>query len=349
MLDRYFFETRYFREFERFDRHVEKLRRRREEERVHYVSICSPNYLHDAHIRFALRVGAHAICEKPLVINPWNLDTLAELEQEMGKRIYGILQLRVHPTLVELRERLLAAGNRRREVVLTYVTSRGNWYLNSWKGDVSRSGGIAGNIGIHFFDLLLWLFGRVQGFELHASSPQQMAGYLELERASVRWLLSIDRHDLPFQAVPGGPTTYRSITVDGEELEFSDGFTDLHTRVYQRDSGRPRLRRRGRPPRHRPHPRLPQRHPRRRHPPRPRIALAQALGPLHMPRTQRLKRKSFFVDEKQVREARRVLGAATDAEAVRLSLQEVVRMKDLWRFMERTRGRLPAGSFDRRT
>ncbi len=233
VLDRYFFETRYFREFERFDRHVEKLRRRRLEERVHYVSICSPNYLHDAHIRFALRVGADAICEKPLVINPWNLDALADLEQELGRRIHAVLQLRVHPTLLELRERLLATGSARREVVLTYVTSRGQWYLNSWKGDVSRSGGIAGNIGIHFFDVLLWLFGRVQGFEVHLSQPQQMAGYLDLERASVRWYLSIDRRDLPFAAVPGGPTTYRSITVDGQELEFSDGFTDLHTRVYR--------------------------------------------------------------------------------------------------------------------
>src|SRR5688572_14348655 len=235
VLDRYFFETRYFREFERFDRHVEKLRRRKPEERIHYVSICSPNFLHDAHMRFALRVGAHAICEKPLVINPWNLEPLAELEQEQGKRIFTILQLRVHPTLLALREKLLAPGAKggRREVNLTYVTSRGQWYLNSWKGDVSRSGGIAGNIGIHFFDLLLWLFGRVEGFEVHVSQPQQMAGFLELERASVRWFLSIDRHDLPFLAVPGGPTTFRSITVDGEEVEFSDGFADLHTRVYR--------------------------------------------------------------------------------------------------------------------
>ena len=244
VLDRYFFETRYFREFERFDRHVEKLRRRKEEERIHYVSICSPNYLHDAHMRFALRVGADAICEKPLVINPWNLEPLAELEKEQGRHIYTILQLRVHPTLVTLRERLLAeaasqaAGSggaklAKREVVLTYITSRGQWYLNSWKGDLSRSGGIASNIGIHFFDLLLWLFGRAEGFEVHASDPQQMAGYLELERATVRWYLSIDRRDLPFQAVPGGPTTFRSITVDGQELEFSEGFTDLHTRVYK--------------------------------------------------------------------------------------------------------------------
>jgi UDP-N-acetyl-2-amino-2-deoxyglucuronate dehydrogenase len=235
VLDRYFFETRYFREFERFDRHVEKLRRRKPEERIHYVSICSPNFLHDAHMRFALRVGAHAICEKPLVINPWNLEPLAELEQEQGKRIFTILQLRVHPTLLALREKLLAPGPKggRREVNLTYVTSRGQWYLNSWKGDVSRSGGIASNIGIHFFDLLLWLFGRVEGFEVHVSQPQKIAGYLELERASVRWYLSIDRQDLPFQAVPGGPTTFRSITVDGEEMEFSEGFTDLHTRVYK--------------------------------------------------------------------------------------------------------------------
>src|SRR5687767_1049250 len=234
VLDRYFFETRYFREFERFDRHVEKLRRRREEERVHYVSICSPNYLHDAHIRFALRVGAHAICEKPLVINPWNLEPLAELEAELKRRIYTVLQLRVHPTLAALRERLhTAPPGGKRQVTLTYITSRGQWYLNSWKGDPTRSGGIACNIGIHFFDLLLWLFGRAEGYEVHVSQPQRMAGYLELERASVRWFLSIDRNDLPFPATVGGPTTFRSITVDGEELEFSDGFTDLHTRVYR--------------------------------------------------------------------------------------------------------------------
>jgi UDP-N-acetyl-2-amino-2-deoxyglucuronate dehydrogenase len=234
ILDRYSFDTRYFREFERFDRHVEKLRRRGPAERIHHVAICSPNYLHDAHIRFALRVGAHAICEKPVVINPWNLEPLAELEQEQGKRIYAVLQLRVHPTLVALRDRLAAAPpGPRREVVLTYVTSRGQWYLNSWKGDPARSGGIATNIGIHFFDLLLWLFGRVEGFEVHVSQPQKMAGYLALERASVRWLLSIDPQDLPFEATPGGNTTFRSITVDGQELEFSDGFTDLHTRVYR--------------------------------------------------------------------------------------------------------------------
>jgi UDP-N-acetyl-2-amino-2-deoxyglucuronate dehydrogenase len=233
VLDQHFFDTRYFREFERFDRFVEKLRRRGEDERVHYVSICSPNYLHDAHIRFALRVGADAICEKPLVINPWNLDPLLELEAEYHRRIYAILQLRVHPALVALRESLAATPARKREVVLTYVTARGNWYLNTWKGDLPRSGGIATNIGIHFFDLLIWLFGRVDGSELHLSEPRSCAGYVQLERASVKWYLSTDRRDLPFEAIPGGPTTYRSITIDGAELEFSEGFTDLHTVLYR--------------------------------------------------------------------------------------------------------------------
>jgi UDP-N-acetyl-2-amino-2-deoxyglucuronate dehydrogenase len=233
ILDKYFFDTRFFREFERFDRHIEK-RRKKEEERVHYVSICSPNHLHDAHARFALRVGAHAICEKPLVINPWNLDPLLEIEEEYGRRIYTVLQLRVHPSLMALRDRLAAEpATRKHEVNLSYVTSRGNWYLSSWKGDLERSGGLACNIGIHFFDLLLWLFGRVEGVEMHVSDPRKAAGYLELERASVRWFLSIDPADLPFEAVPGGPTTHRSITVDGQEVEFSEGFTDLHTVIYR--------------------------------------------------------------------------------------------------------------------
>lgn len=234
VLDRYFFEARYFNEFERFDRHVDKLRRRGEKQRVHYVSICSPNYLHDAHIRFALRVGAHPICEKPLVINPWNLDPLMELEAECKGRISTILQLRVHPALVALKQKLEAAKTaKKHEVVLTYVTTRGSWYLNTWKGDVPRSGGIATNIGIHFFDLLIWLFGRVEGTEVHVADAQRVSGFLELERATVRWYLSIDRHDLPFTAVPGGQTTFRSITVDGTEIEFSEGFGDLHTVAYR--------------------------------------------------------------------------------------------------------------------
>jgi len=235
VMDRYFFETRFFREFERFERHVEKLRRRGEDERVHYVSICSPNYLHDAHVRFALRSGAHAICEKPLVINPWNLDPLLEIEADSGRHIFPILQLRVHPALTTLRKELAAAprSSVKREVVLTYVTVRGHWYLHSWKGDLERSGGLAANIGIHFFDLLIWLFGPVQGVEVHLSDPLRMSGYLELERATVRWHLSVSREDLPFEAVPGGRTTYRSITIGGEEVEFSEGFTDLHTILYR--------------------------------------------------------------------------------------------------------------------
>jgi len=234
ILDQFSYDTRFFREFERFDRHLEKLRRKSEDERVHYVSICSPNYLHDAHIRLALRVGADAICEKPLVINPWNIDPLVELEQESGKKIYTILQLRIHPALVALREKILTENKKsKHEVVLSYITSRGNWYLNSWKGDVSRSGGVATNIGVHFFDLLIWLFGKVDGSEVHASDPTKASGYLELERATVKWFLSIDRADLPAVSVQNNKPTYRSITIDGNEVEFSEGFTDLHTALYR--------------------------------------------------------------------------------------------------------------------
>lgn len=237
VLDRYFFDARYFPEFERFDRHVEKLRRRSEPERVHYVSICSPNYLHDAHVRFALRVGAHAICEKPLVINPWNLDALTELEAESKHRIYTVLQLRVHPALVALRERLVAArangtAPKKHDVVLSYVTSRGPWYLATWKGDPAKSGGVVTSIGIHFFDLLSWLFGDVVGSVVNLSEPQRGAGMLELTHARVRWFLSIDRNDLP-KATGESKTTFRSIAIDGQEVEFSEGFTDLHTAVYR--------------------------------------------------------------------------------------------------------------------
>lgn len=234
VLDHYAFDVRFFTEFERFDRHLEKLRRGPEEGRVHYLSVCAPNYLHDAHCRAALRVGAHAICEKPLVINPWNLDPLQELEQETGKRIYNLLQLRVHPKLIQLRESLLRERNgRQREVVLTYVTARGNWYHTSWKGQLDKSGGVATNIGIHFFDLLLWLFGPAGEARVFHADPQRMCGFIELEHARVQWYLSVDARDLPFEAQPGKSTTFRSITVDGRELEFTDGFTDLHTRVYE--------------------------------------------------------------------------------------------------------------------
>jgi UDP-N-acetyl-2-amino-2-deoxyglucuronate dehydrogenase len=232
ILDTFSFDVSYFREFERFDRHIEKLRRKGEP--VDYVSICSPNYLHDAHIRFALRTNAHAICEKPLVINPWNVEALEDLAAEYGRNIYTVLQLRLHPAVVALKGRVAEEeGKRKHDVDLTYITSRGPWYLVSWKGDVERSGGLATNIGIHFFDMLLWIFGPVVHSEVHYSRPTAMAGYMELELARVRWLLSIDNTDLPPDIRARGQTTLRSVTVDGAEVEFSTGFSDLHTRVYE--------------------------------------------------------------------------------------------------------------------
>jgi UDP-N-acetyl-2-amino-2-deoxyglucuronate dehydrogenase len=233
ILDRYSFDVRFFTEFERFDRHLEKLRRGPEERRVHYVSVCSPNYLHDAHVRLALRVGADVICEKPLVINPWNLDALQELEQETGRRVFTVLQLRVHPALVDLKRRLDAAGERVHEVDLTYITARGRWYETSWKGSEERSGGLLLNIGVHFFDLLGWLFGRVRDNEVHLREASRAAGLLQFERARVRWYLSTERSDLPFDPQPGEKTTYRAITIDGAEVEFTEGFTDLHTEIYR--------------------------------------------------------------------------------------------------------------------
>lgn len=233
ILDRYSFDVKYFREIERFDRHLDKLRRGPAGQRVDYVSICSPNYLHDSHVRLALRNGAYALCEKPLVINPWNLDALEEIENESGRRVFTVLQLRVHPALLALKERLASTGGSHR-VVLTYITSRGPWYHFSWKGTEDRSGGLATNIGIHFFDLLMWLFGPARTSEVHVRTPLHMSGFLELECAEVQWFLSVDPCDLRSQPVPGGKTTHRSITVDGKEVEFTEGFTDLHTRVYDR-------------------------------------------------------------------------------------------------------------------
>ena len=232
-LDQYGFDIRFFTEFERFDRHMEKLRRGPENQRVHYLSVCSPNYLHDAHCRLALRVGADVICEKPLVVNPWNLDALQELEGETKRRIWTVLQLRIHPKLVALRSALQSESAARHEVTLTYITGRGAWYHVSWKGLEEKSGGIAANIGIHFFDLLWWLFGDAQESTVHLSSRRQMAGFIQFQRANVRWFLSVDPGDLPFKAVPGKVATFRSIAIDGEEVEFTEGFTDLHTRVYE--------------------------------------------------------------------------------------------------------------------
>ncbi|HXI13957.1 MAG TPA: Gfo/Idh/MocA family oxidoreductase [Thermoanaerobaculia bacterium] len=233
-LDQDAFDVRFFTEIERFDRHLEKLRRGTEEQRVDFVSICSPNYLHDAHCRLALRIGADAICEKPLVVNPWNLDALQELEHETGRRVWTVLQLRIHPKLRALRNALRSnAPNVRHDVVLTYITARGGWYHVSWKGSEEKSGGIATNIGVHFFDLLWWLFGDAQTSVVHVSGRKQMAGLIEFESARVRWFLSVDPGDLPFPALPGKVTTFRSIVIDGEEVEFTDGFADLHTRIYE--------------------------------------------------------------------------------------------------------------------
>ncbi len=232
VLDQYSFDVKFFTEIERFDRHLEKLRRGPEENRIHYVTVCSPNYLHDAHIRLALRTCADAICEKPLVINPWNFDALEELEEETKHRVHTILQLRVHPELIKLRESLQQSSGMH-NVELTYITSRGPWYQVSWKGHEEKSGGVATNIGVHFFDLLLWLFGSVGGLKVYHSDENRMSGYIELECAHVKWFLSVDKTDLPFSALAAGKTTYRSITVDGKEIEFSEGFTDLHTRVYE--------------------------------------------------------------------------------------------------------------------
>lgn len=234
ILDSYTYDVAFFTEFERFDRHAEKLRRQGEDKRIQYVSICSPNYLHDAHIRFALRIGADAICEKPLVLNPWNLDALLEVEHETGRKVYNILQLRTHPAIIALKEKVAKAKKKEKyEIDLTYITSRGRWYFTSWKGNGEKSGGVASNIGVHFFDMLMWIFGAVKHHEVHLADERKMAGFLELENANVRWFLSVDRSDIPEEVRAAGKNTFRSITVDGEEFEFSEGFTDLHTVVYK--------------------------------------------------------------------------------------------------------------------
>ncbi len=232
IIDSYFPDASFFTEFERFDRHIDKLRRKGQA--VDYVSVCSPNYMHDSHIRFGLRAGADVICEKPIVLNPWNIDALEQIQQESGKRIYSILQLRLHPSIIELKERV-ANGPKDKvyDIDLTYITSRGNWYYTSWKGDVSKSGGIATNIGVHFFDMLGWIFGELKRNDVHVHTHDRAAGYLEFEKARVRWFLSINANTLPQEAKNENKRTYRSILIEGEELEFSQGFTDLHTESYR--------------------------------------------------------------------------------------------------------------------
>ncbi|REL33833.1 gfo/Idh/MocA family oxidoreductase [Rhodohalobacter sp. SW132] len=233
IIDSFFPDASFFTEVERFDRHLEKCRRAMNGDAIHYLTVCSPNHLHDAHIRLALRVDADVICEKPLVLNPWNLDVLQELEEEYGQRVWTILQLRVHPSIVELKEKLATRNNgKRHKIKLTYITSRGLWYHYSWKGNMEKSGGIGTNIGIHFFDMLMWLFGAPDTVELYVREKNRMGGFLELPNADVEWYLSLEPQDIPTSA-GDGKRTYRTITVDGEELEFSGGFTDLHTKVYE--------------------------------------------------------------------------------------------------------------------
>ncbi len=235
IMDNYFPDAAFFTEIERFDRFLEKQRRAPDGTPIDFLSICTPNYLHDSHCRLALRLGANAICEKPLVISPWNLDQLRELEQEYQRKVYSVLQLRLHPELIRLKSELEATGpcTKRKEICLTYVTRRGKWYHQSWKGDIERSGGVSMNIGIHFFDFLLWIYGNPLRSFLHVNQPSRMAGVLELEKARVRWFLSVDESDLPQQAKANGAHAFRSITVDGEEIDLSTGFTDLHTEVYR--------------------------------------------------------------------------------------------------------------------
>jgi UDP-N-acetyl-2-amino-2-deoxyglucuronate dehydrogenase len=232
ILDGFFPQSDFFVEFERFDRHFDKLKRTGT--KIDFVSICSPNYLHDSHIRFALRHQADAICEKPIVLNPWNVDALQEIERETGRKINTIFQLRLHPKIIELRERILnGPKNKIYDIDLSYITSRGNWYYVSWKGDIQKSGGVATNIGIHFFDMLGWIFGDTTKNIVHVSQPNKAAGYLELERARVRWFLSIDYNDLPAAVKEAGKRTCRSIVIEGENIEFSEGFGDLHTTSYR--------------------------------------------------------------------------------------------------------------------
>lgn len=235
IIDSYFPEAAFFTQLERFDRHVYKLARQDKGQTLDYISICSPNYLHDAHVRFALRAGANVICEKPLVLNPWNLDGLIAMQEETGKSVNTILQLRVHPSILALKEKVdRHVTDKKYEVDLTYITSRGKWYLQSWKGDVEKSGGIATNIGVHFFDMLHFIFGDLQINQVHLNEETKASGFLEFTKARVRWFLSINHEDVPEKLLAKGQRTYRSITVNGDVLEFSGGFTDLHILSYEK-------------------------------------------------------------------------------------------------------------------
>ncbi|HVZ97318.1 MAG TPA: Gfo/Idh/MocA family oxidoreductase [Chitinophagaceae bacterium] len=232
IIDSYFPEADFFTEFERFDRHLEKLKR--QNTKVDYLTVCSPNYLHDAHIRFGLRIGADVICEKPVVLNPWNIDALEEIEKETGRRAFTILQLRLHPAIIALKEKIDAApASKKYAVNLQYITSRGHWYHASWKGDISKSGGIATNIGVHFFDMLMWIFGEVKENYVTQHTATTASGILELKKATVKWMLSIDANTLPEEVKAAGKRTFRTLEIDGDAFEFSEGFTELHTESYK--------------------------------------------------------------------------------------------------------------------
>jgi len=232
IMDSYFPQAHFFTEFERFDRHIEKLKRA--DIKIDYVSICSPNYLHDSHIRYGLRIGADVICEKPLVLNPWNVDALIELENEYSNQVHTILQLRHHEAILALKEKIEdGSEDKIYNIDLTYITSRGNWYHTSWKGDEAKSGGIATNIGVHFFDMLQWIFGPMQAYTVTAKTQDTNAGTLTFQRAKVKWYLSINAENLPQTAKDKGLPTFRTLAIEGEEIEFSKGFTDLHTISYK--------------------------------------------------------------------------------------------------------------------
>jgi UDP-N-acetyl-2-amino-2-deoxyglucuronate dehydrogenase len=234
IIDSYFPTANFFTEFERFDRYIDKLRRQQDGHAVDYVSICSPNYLHDSHIRFALRNNADAICEKPIVLNHWNIDALQAIEKDTGRKVHTVLQLRLHPAIIALRQQVQAGPkDKKYDIDLTYITSRGKWYFTSWKGEEKKSGGVSTNIGVHFYDMLHFVFGNVQENKLHYKDECKAGGYIEYEKARVRWFLSVDAEDLPMEQRLKGIRTHRSLTMNGEEIEFSDGFADLHTRIYE--------------------------------------------------------------------------------------------------------------------
>lgn len=231
VIDSYFPDAYFFTEFERFDRYIDKLKRK--ETSIDYFSICSPNYLHDAHVRFSLRSDAHAICEKPLVLNPWNVDAIEKVELDSDKKVFTILQLRLHPVIIDLHKQYLNSHDGVTEIDVTYITSRGNWYYQSWKGDISKSGGIATNIGVHFFDMLSWIFGKYESSTVHLNKVDCASGFLRLKNANIRWFLSINPEHLPQEQKTKGQRTFRSIKIKGKEIEFSEGFTDLHTDSYR--------------------------------------------------------------------------------------------------------------------